>query len=317
MKSFITLLRDWITPTANNNFFPRALSFHIMTGIALVASVLFLGSVLITRIPMDSDSFLASVISTVLVDLTNEVRLAEQSPRLASSTLLDDAATLKARHMAENGYFSHMSPDGVTPWYWFDAVGYEYRYAGENLAVHFSDSARVVRAWMNSPSHRSNIIDPRFSEIGIGIAEGSFQGRPTVFVVQLFAQPVISSETTQTLAQGSSTSTRAVSQDISLPQTSLALDSQASGSVLGAQDTTTHFERIIASPLTSISTTLKIIIACVTLILALTLVIEIRIQHWSRLLYGLALLFVLITLWIVLDVFIINPALALTAFPRI
>jgi hypothetical protein len=91
--------------------------------------------------------------------------------------------------MAEYGYFAHYSPRGVSPWYWFEQVSYSFIHAGENLAVHFTDSGEVVQAWMRSPTHRANIMNAQFTEIGIGTATGTYQGHPTVFVVQLFGAP--------------------------------------------------------------------------------------------------------------------------------
>jgi hypothetical protein len=103
--------------------------------------------------------------------------------------VLDAAATLKAQDMAKGSYFSHNSPTGVTPWHWFDAAGYSYVYAGENLAVFFTDSTAVVEAWMKSPTHRANIVGSNYREIGVGTAKGKYNGYDTVFVVQLFGAP--------------------------------------------------------------------------------------------------------------------------------
>jgi len=91
--------------------------------------------------------------------------------------------------MASKGYFAHYSPSGLSPWYWFTKAGYSYKKAGENLAVNFKDSDDVVRAWMNSPTHKANIVKEGYTEIGIGIAEGVYQGKKATFVVQLFAAP--------------------------------------------------------------------------------------------------------------------------------
>jgi len=91
--------------------------------------------------------------------------------------------------MAEHEYFSHYSPEGVSPWCWFDEAGYVYAHAGENLAIHFTDSTEVVEAWMDSPTHRENIVDPKYTEIGVGTARGEFDGYDTVYVVQLFGAP--------------------------------------------------------------------------------------------------------------------------------
>ena len=89
--------------------------------------------------------------------------------------------------MAEKGYFAHTSPEGVAPWHWLKQVGYEYSYAGENLAIRFSDSDKLVQAWLSSPTHRANILKENFTHIGVGVATGTYQGKETLFVAQFFA----------------------------------------------------------------------------------------------------------------------------------
>src|SRR3989338_5878655 len=92
--------------------------------------------------------------------------------------------------MATRGYFAHTSPDGLTPWHWLDVVGNNYSMAGEHLAVNFFESDDVDQAWMNSPTHRANIVKEGYKEIGIGIASGVYQGRNTTFVAQFFGTPI-------------------------------------------------------------------------------------------------------------------------------
>ncbi len=137
------------------------------------------------------DSFkdiLASISPDTLVRITNVRRFQEGVEMLDINPLLEEAAKLKAEDMGKREYFAHTSPDGKTPWYWFEKVGYDYRYAGENLAVNFTDPFKLDEAWMSSPGHRSNIINENFDEIGIGTAEGLYKGRRALFVVQLFGR---------------------------------------------------------------------------------------------------------------------------------
>lgn len=136
-----------------------------------------------------SNWLVSTVLPAVVVDLTNEERADENKTPLHRNTTLDAAAKLKAQHMAKNHYFAHFAPDGTSPWHWFDEAGYVYAHAGENLAIHFTDSDEVVEAWMDSPTHRANIVDDKFTEIGVGTAKGTFDGYDTVFVVQLFGAP--------------------------------------------------------------------------------------------------------------------------------
>ncbi len=132
------------------------------------------------------EDLLATIVPEKLVELTNIRRGDEGVDMLLFNLVLREAAQMKANDMAEKGYFAHTSPEGLTPWYWLDKVGYDYLYAGENLAVNFKESHEVDEAWMRSPTHRDNIINERFEEIGIATAEGEYKGEEATFVVQIF-----------------------------------------------------------------------------------------------------------------------------------
>jgi hypothetical protein len=166
----------------------QKLSVSLM-GVLVVLT--FVGANLHALLWQQSAWLVSTVLPAVVVDLTNDERVRQNAPVLQRNPSLDEAARLKAEHMAANEYFSHYSPDGVSPWYWFKEAGYHYAHAGENLAIHFTDSTAVVDAWMRSPAHRANIVDARYAEIGVGTAKGSYEGFDTVFVVQLFGTPAI------------------------------------------------------------------------------------------------------------------------------
>ena len=132
---------------------------------------------------------LSAIYASVLVSLTNRDRAVANVAELKVNPLLEKAAQMKADDMASQGYFAHNTPDGKTPWYWLSVVGYEYKYAGENLAVNFKESVDVETAWMNSHGHFLNIMNPKFTEIGIATSTGFYKGREAIFVVQLFGAP--------------------------------------------------------------------------------------------------------------------------------
>lgn len=157
----------------------------IAISIALCALVLMSqASFIVSRMPQ-----VAAVISSVLVELANTDRQAQGLATLVVSPVLTLVAEAKAADMAEKGYFAHTSPEGLTPWHWFKENGYQFTYAGENLAIDFNESADIERAWMNSPTHRANIVGTQFTEIGIAVRQGTYQGRPTTYVVQVFGTP--------------------------------------------------------------------------------------------------------------------------------
>ena len=132
---------------------------------------------------------LSAVLPGALSLLTNEERGKNSLPQLAENPLLVRIAQLKAQDMASKSYFAHTSPEGKTPWYWFSLVGYNYAYAGENLAVNFTDSRDVTQAWMNSPTHRANIVGRSYKEVGTGVATGTYKGQESVFVAQVYGTP--------------------------------------------------------------------------------------------------------------------------------
>lgn len=173
-------------------------SVHALSAITL--SLVLLLMVVMQHAAFQSLAHRAAVITAVLIDLANDSRVGAQAPHLTYNTQLQAAAQLKANDMAAKGYFAHQSPDGKMPWDWIALVGYPYVYAGENLAVDFNDSKEVNQAWLNSPTHRANLLNPHFTEIGIATAEGMYQGRPTTFVVQLFGSRDAGQQVTRSIA---------------------------------------------------------------------------------------------------------------------
>ncbi len=133
--------------------------------------------------------FSSAITPTNIISLTNQTRTSLSLPPLHENADLDRSAQQKADDMLAHQYFAHNSPSGVTPWSWIKGAGYTYHYAGENLAVYFTQAEDVEAGWMASPTHRANIVDTRYNDIGVGVAEGTYNGYPAVFVVQHFGAP--------------------------------------------------------------------------------------------------------------------------------
>lgn len=178
--------RHWLTPHQTNNF--RARLLH-NTGYLALLGVFFAVNLFVRLLdssPLHILGFTSSITIEEVVRLTNEQRLAQGLPPLAYNETLSDAARRKAANMFEENYWSHNSPTGKSPWVWFSAAGYRYTHAGENLAKDFGSSDRMMEAWMNSATHKANIVSDKFHDIGIAVVPGSLQGHDTVLVVQLF-----------------------------------------------------------------------------------------------------------------------------------
>jgi len=133
--------------------------------------------------------FFADITKSSLEIMVNKTRQALGINKLAQNPQLEQAAQLKAQNMIQDQYFSHTSPSGVSPWHWFLKSGYSYKYAGENLAVGFYDSKEVFDAWLNSPTHKENIINPNYTEVGTAVISG-FGPSNAIIVVQEFGSPL-------------------------------------------------------------------------------------------------------------------------------
>ena len=189
MNKNLRRIKDLFVPSEANDFQPYFLRMRIAAALLAVVFViegLFLAHTLLI---LPTNNFFAAIFATVLVDETNQSRMTQNLGKLASNPALERAAQMKADDMAAKSYFAHNAPDGKTPWYWFDQAGYDYAAAGENLAVNFTDSKDVTQAWLASPTHRANIMNANYTEIGIASAHGTYKGKEAIFVVQEFGRP--------------------------------------------------------------------------------------------------------------------------------
>lgn len=121
-----------------------------------------------------------------VINLVNKARINVDEAVLVKNELLQKAAEKKAQDMIDNDYFAHVSPDGKDPWFWIESQGYDYRLAGENLAINYSNTKEQQKAWMDSPLHRKNILNADYREIGVAVKEGVIDGHKTNVAVQMF-----------------------------------------------------------------------------------------------------------------------------------
>lgn len=189
----IKTFKHTFIPHEQNDYKPHFFREKSIT-VILVLAIFLLAISFGTTYYIKSKNLISTVLPAVLVDLTNEEREKEGQLALAKSDLLTEAAKLKAEDMSANNYFAHNSPAGITPWHWFSKVGYTFIYAGENLAIDFTESLDVEKAWLRSPTHKANILNTKFSEIGIATKEGFYNGHPTIYVVQMFGTPAFASQ---------------------------------------------------------------------------------------------------------------------------
>lgn len=124
-----------------------------------------------------------------VVKYTNDERLSHGDALVRFDEKLSQAAQEKAKDMFAKNYWAHYGPNGEKPWDFITKSGYTYVAAGENLARDYNDSKAVVDAWMNSPSHRENLLNNNYQDMGIAVVDGTLLGHETTLVVQIFGKP--------------------------------------------------------------------------------------------------------------------------------
>lgn len=278
MHRALRALSHYFLPSKANRYKPgfftarsvgMVLAFLVLLELALLAQSFLLPK---------TDRFLTAVLPGALIMFSNDARASEHLSLLRSNPLLEQAARAKAEDMATREYFSHETPEGKEPWIFLDTARYEYGYAGENLAVNFTDSKDVTDAWLLSPTHRANLLNPHFSEIGIGIATGTYQGKEAVFVVQFLASPSgsVPSELAAPVSAASVSPVRGLS--------AVTASSSPEGEVKAAQ-VVPLWERVASSPRLLSEAVTYTVLFFITLLFAAAIVIKTEVQHrevWSN-----------------------------------
>ena len=197
-----------------------------------------------------------SVSENELLVLVNNERAARGLAPLTLNPQLSDAARRKAADMLEKNYWAHFAPDGLTsPWGFIRAAGYNYIHAGENLARGFTDSQSTVNAWMNSQTHRDNLLADKYKDVGFAIVPGTLTGEETVLIVEMFG--AITSQTLASAPQAaiqegrspSSTVAAVAQEEISSAPTAVSLRSRP-GSLAPKIDSRTTSRAVSAVGLT-------------------------------------------------------------------
>lgn len=168
-------------PSYQNSFYPyllrkSALAVYILV---IIVTNLFLR---LLGVP----AYAGDVDAAKLVSLANAERVSNGLTELRVDPRLVSAAYAKAENIFELQYWAHFGPNNEAPWDFITAAGYNYVYAGENLAKGFSTSEAVHSAWIASRSHRENILNARYKDIGIAVLAGNLHGEDVILVVQMF-----------------------------------------------------------------------------------------------------------------------------------
>lgn len=193
----INFFKHLFIPHHTNNFKAKLLHADFLAVYVLIFFVFSLSFRTISKINPDILGFATDIQTDKLLVLTNQKRVENGLGPLQIDNRLSNAASQKAADMFTNNYWAHNSPAGKTPWDFINSSGYVYTVAGENLAKNFADSSGVVEAWMNSPTHKENILRSEYSDVGFAVVNGTLNGEETTLVVQMFGNKLSNSEVAQ------------------------------------------------------------------------------------------------------------------------
>ncbi|OGK41644.1 hypothetical protein A2954_07225 [Candidatus Roizmanbacteria bacterium RIFCSPLOWO2_01_FULL_37_12] len=185
-----SLLHNLFIPHEGNNYRAKAIHIDFLTYYLIFAVFLTFSFKILHAKTGDVLGFATDITTDKLYQLTNNIRQQNQLPTLSYNDQLAAAAQKKAQDMIAKNYWSHYGPDGATPWDFILYSGYQYEFAGENLAKNFLFSQGVIDAWMASPSHKENILRKEYSEVGLAMTNGVLNGEETTIVVQMFGKPL-------------------------------------------------------------------------------------------------------------------------------
>lgn len=191
MKSVRHFLHYLFIPSDKNNYRAKLIQHDLLS--------IYLCFILLLTVAIKQQSHLGRVGQVLgvatdvtidkLLESTNAERTKNNAPPLIFNSRLSRAAEMKAENMFEQNYWAHFAPDGKTPWDFMNQAEYKYEFAGENLAKNFLFSQNVVDAWMDSPTHRENLLRSDFTEVGFAVKNGVLDGEETTLVVQMFGKP--------------------------------------------------------------------------------------------------------------------------------
>ncbi len=204
-NQFLSRLNHFFTPQRSNNHRPQILHPDSLLVIIFVAVGFFALIQTVRFFPSLKNSvlgFSSSITVEQVVSQTNKERAKQGLSALNLNQQLSAAALAKAQDMLEQQYWAHTSPEGKKPWDFMKQASYRYRVAGENLARDFHGTNEMMKAWMASPTHKANIVNGQYQQIGVAVVDGRLEGFDTTLVVQMFGTP--STQTAQIGEQATS-----------------------------------------------------------------------------------------------------------------
>jgi hypothetical protein len=212
-NKFKNFVQHYFLPHYSNNYRAKFLHANFFVIYIIFLLIIQIGLKKITVVDSSILGYATNITIEEILRHVNEERQKNGLKPLVLSTELSQAAMNKATDMFKNDYWAHISPTGVTPWDFISESGYKYIYAGENLAKNFDTSKEVFQAWMNSPTHKANLLKNEYTEIGLAVINGNLMGEETTLVVQEFGSRQIAGNLNQNLQNSQYSSEGSISEE--------------------------------------------------------------------------------------------------------
>ena len=305
-------LKKFFVPHKHNDYHPHLFRNTFVLTTFFVCAFL-LGVSYHNYILLNKTVLGANIATNVLVDLANKNRVGNNVAPLTRNTKLDNAASMKATDMINKNYFAHFAPDGTSPWYFIQEAGYNFSYAGENLAIDFTSENDIDNAWMNSPLHKENLLNSNFKELGLAAKEGVRNGVDTVYVVQMFGSRLTPSPSPT--ERGEVQVVSKVPKKVTVIQESknvivvknlevkedsnLAVNTEVEkegGKVAGVETYASWYDKYVFDSPYYIQLFFIVLIIIIMFGIGLRLIIEYKRQHWKHFVISLAFLFAIMFL---------------------
>jgi len=177
---------EYFIPCDQNNHKPKILRTKSLIIISFALLLLKFAVISYLFFIYPNTAKMTEIITQELHGLINQSRIENNLPVLTFNNKLNQVAEAKADDMIAKDYFAHQSPDGRMPWDWINRDEYPYLYVGENLAMNFTSAKSAHNALMLSTSHKKNILNSKYADIGLAVVSGELNGQKTNILVEIF-----------------------------------------------------------------------------------------------------------------------------------
>lgn len=185
-KKSLHALKDFFIPHQGNNHKPHSVRSKALFAYLIFAILVKFTATGLLYIIYPTPGQMSEIVASKMFELTNTSRKANNLSTLRPDPILTRAAEAKGKDMIKKEYFAHDTPEGKRPWQWIEKDEYDYVYAGENLAMGFTSAEMVQEAFMNSPTHKKNILNSQYQDVGLAVVSGKMNGKLTDVLVVMF-----------------------------------------------------------------------------------------------------------------------------------